>query len=78
MTKKVLVVEPESTLEKAMAMMSQKHIRHLPVFESDDMIGLISIGDVLQKIIDEQKFAIHELQNYIEGTGYCGSIIEPE
>ncbi len=70
MTKKVLVVDPKHTLEKCMAMMTQERVRYLPVIENSKIIGIISIGDVLKKIINEQKFELDELQNYIMGYGY--------
>ena len=69
MTKKVLWVRPELTVEECMALMTNKRVRHLPVFESDQLIGVISIGDVVKAIISEQEFMIEQLEHYITG-GY--------
>ncbi|MEI6207055.1 MAG: N-6 DNA methylase [Desulfuromonadales bacterium] len=65
MTEKVLFVKPDSTNEECMALMSEKCLRHLPVIESDRVIGMISIGDVVKAIISEQHFTINNLQQYI-------------
>jgi CBS domain-containing protein len=65
MTSKVLYVRPEQSVAECMALMTGKHIRHLPVMSGDELIGLISIGDVVKAIIDEQEFMIEQLENYI-------------
>ena len=65
MTENVLTVTTEDTIEKCMAIMSEKHIRHLPVVENDRVLGMISIGDVVNGIIETQKETIAHLQNYI-------------
>jgi len=65
MTENVLTVTGEDTIEKCMAIMSEKHIRHLPVVENDKVLGMISIGDVVNAIIESQKETIAHLQNYI-------------
>ena len=70
MTEEVCFVTPDTNIEECMALFTNKHIRHLPVMESDQLIGVISIGDVVNKIICEQKFAIGELENYISGYSY--------
>ena len=67
MTKKVLVVHPSQTMDDCMALMTDKHIRHLPVMEDDSVIGIISIGDVVKEIISDQEFVIGQLENYITG-----------
>lgn len=69
MVKDVIYVTPETTIDECMALMSEKHIRHLPVIKDDDLFGIISIGDVVNHIIKQQKFKIRELEKYITG-GY--------
>jgi CBS domain-containing protein len=68
MTSHVLYVRPEQTVADCMALMTNKHIRHLPVLAGDELIGLISIGDVVKAIIDEQEFMIEQLEKYITGA----------
>jgi CBS domain-containing protein len=68
MTRDVLYVRPEQTLEECMALMTDKHIRHLPVMENDQLIGIVTIGDIVKAIISEQQFTIRELENYITGS----------
>ncbi|MEO5943901.1 MAG: CBS domain-containing protein [Ferruginibacter sp.] len=65
MTEKVLSVSPQDSIEKCMEMMSEKHIRHLPVVNNDQVVGVISITDVVTAIIASQKETINHLQNYI-------------
>jgi CBS domain-containing protein len=67
MTARVTVVRPEQTTEECMALMTEKHIRHLPVMEGERLIGLISIGDVVKAVISNQEFIINQLENYISG-----------
>ena len=68
MTKKVLYIDPEKTINDCMAIMTDKHIRHLPVIENDKVIGMVTIGDVVNQIISEQEYTIQQLENYITGT----------
>ena len=65
MTLRVLYVQPEQTLDECMALMSEKHIRHLPVMENGKLIGMISIRDIIHDIVSEQQFMIEQLENYI-------------
>jgi CBS domain-containing protein len=67
MTSKVLYVEASQTLEECMALMNDKGIRHLPVYENEALLGLISIRDVLHAVISEQKIFITHLETYIRG-----------
>lgn len=67
MTKTVLCIKPEQTIEEAMALMTDKRVRHLPVVENGNVIGIISIGDLVKDIISEQKFIIEQLEHYING-----------
>jgi CBS domain-containing protein len=68
MTARVIYVRPNQSMEDVMAVMTDKHIRHLPVMEGESLIGVISIGDVVKEIISEQKFTIHSLESYITGS----------
>src|SRR5438128_8347321 len=67
MSSHVLYVRPEQTIEDCMALMTDKRVRHLPVLEQGKLVGVISIGDVVKALIDEQQFIIEQLQNYITG-----------
>jgi CBS domain-containing protein len=67
MTQRVVYVRPEQTIEDCMALMTDKRIRHLPVLADDQLIGVISIGDVVKAVISEQEFIIAQLENYIIG-----------
>jgi CBS domain-containing protein len=68
MTARVVYVRPDQTIEDCMALMTDKHIRHLPVLDEGQVVGLISIGDVVKAIISEQTFIIEQLENYIAGA----------
>ena len=65
MTKKVLCARPEQTVEQCMALMTAKHVRHLPVIDHKRVIGLVSIGDMVKEMISEQQFVIAQLEHYI-------------
>ena len=66
MTDKVFCAKPELTVDEAMAIMSQKHRRHLPVMTDDNnLLGIVSIGDLVKATIDEQAFVIAQLEQYI-------------
>ena len=67
MTAEVVCVSPEQSVDTCMALMTRKKVRHLPVVKDERLVGIISIGDVVKAIIDDQKFAIDELQHYIMG-----------
>ncbi len=68
MTKNVLFLDISNTAEEAMAIMINKRIRHLPVYENKKLVGIISIGDVVKAVIEDQKFTIEQLENYIMGS----------
>ena len=66
MTEKVLYVLPEQTTDQAMALMTEKHIRHLPVLDAGKrVIGMVSIGDLVKETISQQAFLIQQLEQYI-------------
>jgi CBS domain-containing protein len=68
MTDKPICVVPHDTIETCMTLMTANHIRHLPVLEGNRLLGVVSIGDVVKGIIDEQKSTISHLENYITGN----------
>jgi CBS domain-containing protein len=70
MTKRVVGVRPGETIEECMALMTDKRVRHLPVVEGGQVVGVVSIGDVVKSIISEKEFIIEQLENYITGTPY--------
>ena len=66
MTDKVFYVTPETSIEQCMAIMTDKHIRHLPILENcEKVLGIISIGDVVKETISQQQFIINQLETYI-------------
>lgn len=67
MTPDFIYVRPDQTIEEAMAIMTEKRVRHLPVIEEGRLIGIVSIGDVVKSIIEHQQFVIDQLTNYIHG-----------
>lgn len=67
MTREITVAKPESTLDECMQLLSKKHIRHLPVLEGEELVGVVTIRDVLKQIIEDQQLTIHNLEDYIYG-----------
>ncbi len=67
MTSQVYYVMPEDTIDQCMALMTNKRVRHLPVLDNHVPIGMISIGDVVNATISEQKKTIDQLERYIRG-----------
>ena len=67
MSVELITATPEQTVNKCMTLMPEKRIRHLPILAHDKVVGLISIGDLVQAIIADQKEAIEHLENYISG-----------
>ena len=68
MTDKVLYVTPDRTIDECMAIMTDKHIRHLPVLDDEGkVLGIVSIGDVVKETICEQQFIIQQMAKYITG-----------
>lgn len=70
MTKIVITVEPDQSIEDCMKLMTDNHIRHLPVIENNQIVGVISIGDVVKSVISSKESTIHDLENFIEGRGF--------
>jgi CBS domain-containing protein len=65
---KIYCVEPDTSVEDCMVLIAGKRIRHLPVYDKDKFVGLISIGDVVKSIISSKDMLIEHLSNYISGT----------
>jgi CBS domain-containing protein len=69
MTESPITVSPTHTVDECMRIVTDRHIRHLPVMEGGELIGIVSIGDLVKAIISTQAFTIDQLHTYI-GTGY--------
>jgi len=70
MSQPVFFANPDQSIEECMAVMTVKHFRHLPVLEGDQLIGMISIGDVVKQLISEKETTIKGLEDYILGRDY--------
>jgi CBS domain-containing protein len=68
MTEDLITVTPDTSIDTCMRLMTNHFIRHLPVLEGTTLVGILSIGDVVKFIIEEQKFIIENLEHYITGT----------
>lgn len=67
MTSQVAYVNPDYTAEDCMALVTEMRVRHLPVLENDEVVGIVSIGDLVKDAISGQQFIIHQLERYIHG-----------
>ena len=67
MTVDIIRIGPDNDVEYCMELMTDKRVRHLPVFENDRLIGIISIGDIVKAIIEHKEEIIEQLENYIKG-----------
>jgi CBS domain-containing protein len=70
MTRELLTVNPETTLEECMELMTKWHIRHLPIMTEGRLVGIVSMRDVVQAIISKKEETIQDLEKYILGQGY--------
>ncbi len=68
MTREVITIRPDQSLDEAMQMMTKEHFRHLPVVAEGKLRGLISIGDVVRAVIEEQSHTINSLEGFITGS----------
>jgi len=68
MTKELISTSPDKTAEECLTIMLEKRVRHLPVFDGNEMVGLVSIGDAVKSIVKKQYVEIKHLNNYIAGT----------
>ncbi|EEG07020.1 CBS domain-containing protein [Pseudogulbenkiania ferrooxidans] len=67
MTSRVVYVTPEQTVDECMALMTEKRIRHLPVMEGCEVLGVVSIGDLVHATLEAQQLTIDQLVHYIQG-----------
>ncbi len=67
MSTHVITVTPRQSIEECMQLMTDRRIRHLPVLEEGSVAGLVSIGDIVRSIIEDQRSTIHHLEDYITG-----------
>ena len=70
MTKIIVTVKPQTSINDCMALMTEKRVRHLPVLDHNEIQGIVSIGDIVNAIIHQQNITIKDLENYITGSGY--------
>jgi CBS domain-containing protein len=70
MTKQMVLIKPETTLEECVELMGRYHVRHLPVLEKEHVVGIVSIRRLAEALIEQKQGTILELENYILGTGY--------
>jgi CBS domain-containing protein len=67
MTREVIYVDPENRVEECMALMTAKRVRHLPVLLGGKLVGIVSVGDLVKSILDQQSTTIDQLERYIKG-----------
>jgi CBS domain-containing protein len=65
MTTRLVWAHPADSVEQAMSLMTRERIRHLPVVDGDSVLGMVSIGDLVKAMIDQQQFTIEQLERYI-------------
>ena len=70
MTKQMVLIKPETTLDECVELMGKYHVRHLPIVEKDRVVGIVSIRRLAESLLQEKQGTIVELENYILGTGY--------
>lgn len=68
MARDVTCVRPDTSIEECMAIMTARRVRHLPVIGGDELLGIVSIGDLVKSIISDREFVIEQLEHYISGT----------
>lgn len=67
MTKELITIDPNKSVKECMVIMTDNHIRHLPVIENGQLVGMISVGDVVKDMIEELEFHVEQLTGYITG-----------
>jgi IMP dehydrogenase len=68
MTRNVIFIDSEQTIEDCMTLMTDHRLRHLPVLDHGRLVGMVSIGDVVKELISDQRFTIEQLEHYITGA----------
>jgi len=72
MVERMVTISTKTTIDQCMALMKQFHIRHLPVVENNQMVGIVSLRDVMEAAIESRDSEIRGLENYILSTGFQG------
>jgi signal-transduction protein with cAMP-binding, CBS, and nucleotidyltransferase domain len=67
MTENPITIHPSATAQEGLALMTKRRFRHLPVFEEGELLGLVSIGDLVNAVIDDQQALIEQLERYVSG-----------
>ena len=67
MSAKVMIARPDQSVHDCLALMTERRVRHLPVVDGDDLLGMVSIGDLVKAVIADQQFQIEQLEHYISG-----------
>lgn len=70
MTRQMVLITPETTLDECVELMGKYHVRHLPIVERDRVVGIVSIRRLAESLLQQREGTIVELENYILGTGY--------
>lgn len=74
MSREIVLVQPDDTIKECLHIMTTKKVRHLPVIHNKELVGIISIGDAVNRIISDQEATIHDLEDYIYGRAYGAQI----
>ena len=72
MTSKVITIDTDTTVAECLTLMTENRIRHLPVIQDDQIVGILTIGDVVKHMISNLELTVRDLENYISGGGYGG------
>ncbi|MEE8440284.1 MAG: CBS domain-containing protein [Spirochaetia bacterium] len=72
MSTEIISVDTQKSVQDCLALFTEHRIRHLPVVEDDQLVGILTIGDVVKHIISHLELTVRELENYISGSGYGG------